>query len=156
MEWTTAPATEDRPPDAWTARRWVVQPHGSRAGRSGRIVRQTAIASGLIPATGLHCPAGGDLLVSEPSTADQEHLQDGFPHWGRLGRVLPVGLPRPGLHGGPAQRGPARGDGFLNWTQTTERANASTWRPIHSRSPRFIGVHPTDRQGHPERPLNQT
>jgi len=76
-------------------------------GRDGRIVRQTAIASGLVPATGLRCPAGGDLLADEPAAADQEHLQDGFPHWARLGRVHPAGLTQTGLRGDPAQRGPA-------------------------------------------------
>lgn len=108
MERAKVPVTEDRPSDAWAARRRVVQPRDSGATRGGRVLRQTAIASGLIPATGLHCPAGGDLLADEPAAADQKHLQDGFPqYWARLGRVLPADLPRPGLRGGPAQRGSA-------------------------------------------------
>ena len=53
-------------------------------------------------------------MVGEPAAADQEQLQDGLPHWTRLGRVLPAGLPRPGLRGGPAQRGPAGGGVVLS------------------------------------------
>lgn len=68
---------------------------------------QPADASELLPAVDLRCPAGGDLPADEPTAPDQEQPQDGLPHWARLGRVLPAGLPRPGLRRGPAQRGPA-------------------------------------------------
>ena len=63
---------------------------------------QPADASELLPAVELRCPAGGDLPADEPAASAHERLQDGFPHWARLGRVLPAGLPRLGLRDGPA------------------------------------------------------
>ena len=100
----TAPATEDRSPDAWAACRRAVQPRGSGTGRGGRVLRRSTDASGLLAAADLRCPAGRDLPVVGPATADQEQFQDGVPYWARLGRVLPAGPPRLGLRGGPAQR----------------------------------------------------
>ena len=73
----TVPATEDRPPDAWAARRRVVQPPSSGVGRGGRIRRWSAVVSGLLAAADLRCPTGGDLLVSEPSAADQKSFKMG-------------------------------------------------------------------------------
>ena len=114
LERATAPAAEDRPPDTWVARRRVVQPRDSGSRRGGRVLRRSANSPGLLPAADLHRPAGGDLLIGEPAAAAQEHLQDGLPHWARLRRVLPTGLPRLGLRGSPAQRGPAGGGVVLS------------------------------------------
>ena len=80
---------------------------------------------GLLATADLCCPADSDLLVGGPAAADQEHLQDGLPHWTRLRRLLPVGLPRSGLRGGPAQRGPA-GDGIV--LSERRRRNATDFR----------------------------
>ena len=44
---------------------------------------------------------------AQPAAADQERLQDGFADRSRLRGVVPAGLPRPGLRGGPALRGRA-------------------------------------------------
>ena len=124
LERAKVPAPEDRSPDAWAARRRAAQPRGSRSGRGGRILRPSTDAPELLAAADLRCPTGGDLLVDEPAAADPEHLRIGFPHWTRLGRVLPADLPRPGLRGGPAQRGSAGRDLVLSEATTADRAAA--------------------------------
>lgn len=81
---------------------------------------QPADASELLPAVDRRCPAGGDLLIEEPTAADHEQFQDGASYWPRVRRVLPVGPPRPMLRDGRAQRGPAGGGVLMSrvpqWT----------------------------------------
>ena len=53
FERATVPATEDHSPDTWTARRRAVQPRDSGAARGVRVLRRSAVVSGLLAAADL-------------------------------------------------------------------------------------------------------